>query len=535
MYNCQNCGGNLRFDISSQMLKCPYCDAGYDCYEAEPAAETGSSCDVTEFSCPQCGAVLLSTDKSISEFCSYCGSSVVLTARMDRLERPARIIPFQKTREDCISAYRQKLAHAPFAPSQLKDPAFLEKFRGIYMPFWSYGFRHQGKVSLTGTRKHREGNYEITDRYRISSDVDASYDGICFDASSAFDDNISRAAAPYDSSAFRPFTPSYLSGFYADMADVPADLYLDEANAIANEETIRTIAADPVSSSYDLTSTGSLESQNRNLNTVIEEPRQVLLPVWFLSWRDKNRVAYITVNGQTGKVVADIPVDIRKYVAASVLLAFPLFFLLDLLVSVTAPAALLIAGMLSLATGLVYYREILKIYRREIRSYDSGYQYLLRKKKKSSDRNAETKKTDAEKAKGLSLSKALAYVSVFLSGLTLLIIISSSGGILSGLFGKRTIGCYCMLGACLLWKTALDNKTVRKMPFSVLREMAGALTGALAAGLISLIHPVSDIIYYAGMLLVYLGSLLTLIRIIRRYNLLITRPAPELFDRGKEH
>ena len=32
MYECPNCGGDLRFDIPSQMLKCEHCDAAFDPY-----------------------------------------------------------------------------------------------------------------------------------------------------------------------------------------------------------------------------------------------------------------------------------------------------------------------------------------------------------------------------------------------------------------------------------------------------------------------------------------------------------------------
>ena len=35
MYECPNCGGDLRFDIPSQMLKCEHCDTTYDPYSVE--------------------------------------------------------------------------------------------------------------------------------------------------------------------------------------------------------------------------------------------------------------------------------------------------------------------------------------------------------------------------------------------------------------------------------------------------------------------------------------------------------------------
>ena len=96
MYQCRNCGGNLRFDIALQRLKCPYCSSDFDCYEIEetvaesglyqegPAEVSDDTYEVSVFSCPACGGEIVSADQSVSEFCSYCGQTVVLEKKMRR-------------------------------------------------------------------------------------------------------------------------------------------------------------------------------------------------------------------------------------------------------------------------------------------------------------------------------------------------------------------------------------------------------------------------------------------------------------------
>ena len=68
MYECPNCAGNLKFDISRQQLFCEYCGTQVDPYgyekkrdaqEAEPLSE---EYEVTVFTCPQCGGEILSED-----------------------------------------------------------------------------------------------------------------------------------------------------------------------------------------------------------------------------------------------------------------------------------------------------------------------------------------------------------------------------------------------------------------------------------------------------------------------------------------
>ncbi len=62
MYECPNCGGNLRFDIPTQSLVCDYCHTQLNPYSYQKdhdAVET-STYDVNIFTCPQCGGEILS-------------------------------------------------------------------------------------------------------------------------------------------------------------------------------------------------------------------------------------------------------------------------------------------------------------------------------------------------------------------------------------------------------------------------------------------------------------------------------------------
>ncbi len=91
MYECQNCGGNLKFDIDSQQLKCDYCLTVYDPYQVkkENDAVESEMFDATVFTCPQCGGEILSTDNSAAEFCSFCGAFQAASA-----DRCARLTSF---------------------------------------------------------------------------------------------------------------------------------------------------------------------------------------------------------------------------------------------------------------------------------------------------------------------------------------------------------------------------------------------------------------------------------------------------------
>ena len=367
MLSCPNCGGNLRFDIPSQQLSCEHCQTLFDPYAFDEKTEDAGETTVTVYTCPQCGGEIISTDNAATGFCSFCGASTIFYNRISHEKRPDYILPFQLTKEQCKQSYARRMKHALFAPKELKNPAFIDGFRGIYMPYWAYYITEQGNISVNGKRNHRSGDYIITDHYAISGDLDAYYKGISYDASSSFADSISAALAPYDLREMKAFTPAYLSGFYADTADVDAAVYQPQAEQTAAAETISRLEERSPFRDYTLDTIAPDQ-----LHTQTKEVDYAMLPVWFLSYRNKDRVAYATVNGQTGKIVADIPIDPRRYLAGSLLLSVPIFLFLFLFVFLLPATLLGICCILSVAALFVYTYEYVKIWQKNTAGTSAG-------------------------------------------------------------------------------------------------------------------------------------------------------------------
>ena len=83
------------------------------------------------------------------------------------------------------------------------------------------------------------------------------------------------------------------------------------------------------------------------LHSTVDQVNGAMFPVWFMAYKNNNRVAYATVNGQTGKVVADLPVDVPKYLGASAILTIPIFLLLNRFFTVIPSVLLGIVAMIA--------------------------------------------------------------------------------------------------------------------------------------------------------------------------------------------
>lgn len=537
MYECPNCNGNLKFYIPSQMMRCESCGTELDPYtvQKEKDAVEDTFYDATVFSCPQCGGELLSMDNEATSFCSFCGAATILNSRISKEKRPDYILPFMKTKEDCKKAYTSMMRHALFAPKELKDEAQIDSFRGIYMPYWIYDIEQKGLFNLSGRRSYRRGDYIITETYDLSGDLDGEYKGISRDASSSFSDNLSESIAPFHVSSLKRFTPSFLSGFYADTADVDKDVYWDDALRLATDATRSQIRQNKEFRRYDPQVPSDTRTAASKFHTRFTSTTSGMFPVWFLSYRSGDRIAYAAVNGQTGKLAADIPVDYKKYLLGSVILAIPVFIVLNLFFTLRPTFLLGLSMLFALVTLLLYSSELSQILKRDSGSDDKG---LMSRQNPSGQGFAQVPPENrlkdwwnrtGKKHSGIAffiiIFVGMQFFPIFIMSLlraTQLTSSPSSGSTFAPIL--LIIG----LVLCILNIQKLKKLTIQKKRYFYLGAPAALLIGTLTF----IINPVSDVYYYAGAAAAIIAVLLAVSDLIYYYNMLATRRLPQFDHKG---
>ncbi len=382
MFACKNCGGNIVYDIKLQKMSCNIC---HSAFEPESIVKENDSIDydyfeTTEFTCPQCGAKILCEDNEATGFCSYCCSSTILTSRVTKEKKPDYIIPFTKTKEECIDEFKKITKKAIFAPRKLRDSKILDSFKAIYMPYWYYNIsqvNYDFKVSAMETLS--DSSVATYNYYSITGSLDAELDGVCKDASYNFSDDLSERISPFLTGEKKKFYPSYLSGFYADVADIPADIYEQEMINIANERTTEYLKKCVSKKEGDTVKIYlSNDEATKQFNSVVY-PKKALFPVWFMSFKNKDKVAYMTVNGQTGFAASDLPISIPKYIIGSFICSLILFIpFLGIMFScyeLISSSFLTISLILSILVFILYYINIVILQSIDTESEDVGKFY----------------------------------------------------------------------------------------------------------------------------------------------------------------
>lgn len=335
MAHCPNCGGEVRFSIESQDLECQSCKTHYDPKDYNQTPE-GMETDVYKtqvFTCPNCGAEIESTDLSATGFCAYCGSAVVFESRVKEEKKPQKIIPFQITKEQCKKIYLNKIRSFYYRKNDLEDSAYLERFVGFYLPYWLYNFAFHEKLQLEGRKQYQSGNYSIKEDYALSGFLQGEVDGIPFDASLRFDDNISGVIAPFSKEKMQDFSPNYLLGFYSEISDTEEQSYVGEAFSFLGEEVGRELMGENGFHSPDILLKKPFYPDAIEKTVSVD---RAMFPIWFLSYKKGDRIAYAVVNGETGKIYCDIPIEERKFYWASFLLTIPIFIVLNLFFQISA-------------------------------------------------------------------------------------------------------------------------------------------------------------------------------------------------------
>lgn len=369
MIRCPNCRAELEFNVETQYITCKYCKSTFEPHEFEEKINTatertfGGKC----YLCSSCGAELMSFDETAITFCSYCGLQSMIESKMKFYNNPDFIIPFKKTKEECIKAYLKKISKSLFVPSYMKRDVVVERFRGIYMPYCVYKLEFHGKCINKGTKfDKRYGDYLYYNNYKVTADADIEYDGISFDMISNFYDKFSHSI-PHDYKEAEPFNPNYLAGFYTDAKNVDSSLYEAIAENIVNLDSANHMSKQNKFSYFGC--------DHPKVKLQVSSKKIGMFPIYFLAVRDKKNkyLHYAAINGQTGKVAMDLPIDFKKYLIISILLTIPIFLLINNFFVILPYQIFLISIIASILCIIITNNLLNKIYRRANHLDDIGY------------------------------------------------------------------------------------------------------------------------------------------------------------------
>ncbi len=182
----------------------------------------------------------------------------------------------------------------------------IDEIKGVYVPFWLFSSNVTGYMAADCKKisTWTMGDYLYTkvDRYNVVREGEFSFKKIPQDGSVKFNDKIMNNLEPFDYSKLKPFNYSYLSGFLAEKYDL-------------DDKAVKDIIEKRISESISVVLKGELlnyssilvTGENNTYNVMDSE--YVLLPVYMLNVKYKNKLYLFAYNGESGKIIGDVPIS----------------------------------------------------------------------------------------------------------------------------------------------------------------------------------------------------------------------------------
>ena len=319
-HKCPNCDAVLKFNPHGGNWKCEYCRSEFNLddlnkHEEKIKKEEKEVQKVTNeegldvYTCNNCGASIVVDPNVSTTSCVYCRNTAILKDKLHGEFNPDFVIPFKHTKEDAIAAFKKLGKGKPLMPKAFNIKKNIKEITGIYIPFWLYDFDAAGEIDADCKRitTWRSGNYRYTktDTYLVTRGGNMNFEKVPVDGSKRFPNDIMNSIEPFDYNELKNFNYSYLSGFLSEKYDMTSDQVIEEAISRAKNSFIEEMRKDIRGYNTVIPTTNSI-----NLNNT--KKQYVLLPVWMLNVKYKDKIHTIAMNGQTGKMVGNIPVDVKK-------------------------------------------------------------------------------------------------------------------------------------------------------------------------------------------------------------------------------
>ena len=326
-YVCPACTGPLHFDSASGKVICDYCGSAFTVDEVEKdraernamaenagritdSGENASNPDLAGYSCTQCGATLVCDANTAATTCPYCGNPSIISSTVSGKFKPDLVIPFLIDKEKAKSILKEFYKGKKFLPKNFVDDNHIEEIKGAYVPFCLFDAKTSARGRFKGTQTNivMRGVEKLlyTKHFSIRRAATMEFFQVPADASSKMPDAYMDSIEPFDYSKICEYKHAYLAGYFADVYDVEKEQCEPRIKTRLEQTAIDILRS-------DIHGYATVVCENSDVSIRYGKIAYAMLPVWVLVTKWKDESILFAINGQTGKIAGNLPVDYGKF------------------------------------------------------------------------------------------------------------------------------------------------------------------------------------------------------------------------------
>lgn len=332
-YVCPNCNGVLQFSSEKRQITCEFCGCDFavddlkvpevgDRQEVEfKKSEHTNSVDdflkrapwdtaegnLVSHTCNTCGAEIVCDQATVATNCPYCGNVMVASQTLAG-RQPQMVIPFKVDRNKAEAVMGEHVTGKWYLPKEFA--AELQHVQGVYVPYYLFSGDVNGWANYDGETDEQVGTGKerktITHHSKVWREGEAEFVRVPVNGSSKMPDGHMDAIEPFDYDELKPFNVGYLAGYLAEVADEESQERWGHAEERA-ANTFESKLKDDARRHVD-----RVTLLDHQTDVTMNKVETAMIPVWLMhcTWQNENML--FAVNGQTARIVGDMPHDSGK-------------------------------------------------------------------------------------------------------------------------------------------------------------------------------------------------------------------------------
>ncbi|MFP4324029.1 MAG: hypothetical protein ACLFTK_16360 [Anaerolineales bacterium] len=282
--------------------------------EAQLRAENASArIGYKEIECGNCGARTRSSEDLVIDRCSFCGSQNLISPQGAALTEQIvadGLIPFVLPKHQCIPLAKKWMSRSWMTPDALRRQSEVGVFTATFLPFYAISSDVGGSYRVVQSTRDRYGDLRMRTVKRGNLNVTIRH--ILLAATHRLGEVLPDQIADYRMERALKYRPEKLQDAQVQLPDVPPRDLAEEAHTRMMAHVHK-----------------SIPQADRALGDVHLYPKFLndrwlilLMPAYLATYRYQGRVYKLMINGQTGKITGQLPVDwVKVGLAVAVLLA----------------------------------------------------------------------------------------------------------------------------------------------------------------------------------------------------------------------
>ncbi|MDO4179594.1 MAG: hypothetical protein Q4D21_10495 [Phascolarctobacterium sp.] len=336
-YKCPACMAPISFKPDTDKCVCEFCntefnvetiknffadkervaakthDENEDKWKSKELSEEFSEEEIASmqtFTCSSCGAELVCDQNTMATECCYCGNPAMIPGRFSKMLKPKYIIPFKKTKNEAMEALKEFYKGKELLPDLFTQQNRIEAIQGMYVPFWLFNIDVEGqaiyKASESFATTSGKTTTTVTDYYECLREGTMSFEFVPVDGSVKMEDDFMESIEPFDYRDLVPFESAYMAGYLADKYDVDADTAVRRAKE-RMQDSVEKVLRGTVTGYDEVGETLGFAMLCKNAKSFY-----AMAPVWIVTTRFEDKPYTFMMNGQTGKFIGRLPIDVNK-------------------------------------------------------------------------------------------------------------------------------------------------------------------------------------------------------------------------------